>query len=112
MRVIAGSIYDVSVDIRVGSPTFGQHVGVVLKAVSGEQVWVPAGFAHGFVTLEPNTEIVYKVTDYYSPEDDRGLAFDDPALGIDWQVDLATATLSDKDRKHPTLAQLPHYFSY
>ena len=110
VRCGRGSLFDVAVDIRVGSPTYGQHVSALLSAENGAQLWVPAGFAHGFCSLEPDTEIVYKVTDYYSPENDRGLAFDDPALGIDWPIDLASAVVSDKDRRHPRLADLPPSF--
>jgi dTDP-4-dehydrorhamnose 3,5-epimerase len=86
--------------------TYGQHVAVVLSAENWRQLWVPIGFAHGYSTLEPDTEVIYKVTDYYSPADERGLAFDDPALAIDWPVTADKAQLSDKDRHHPKLAQL------
>jgi dTDP-4-dehydrorhamnose 3,5-epimerase len=112
VRVVRGSILDVVVDIRRGSPTYGQHCAVELSAANGRQLWCPVGFAHGFCTLEPDTEVVYKVSDYYSKADDRGLAFDDPALGITWPCDIASATLSDKDRRQPKLAELPDYFVY
>jgi len=112
LRVSRGAILDVAVDIRAGSPTYGQHVAAELSAENWRQLWVPAGFAHGFCTLEPDTEVQYKVTDYYAPDHDFGLAFDDPALRIDWPVDPAAAVLSDKDRKHPRLADLPAYFEY
>ncbi len=111
VRCGRGALLDVAVDIRVGSPTYGQHVSAVLSAENGHQLWVPAGFAHGFCSLMPDTEILYKVTDYYSPECDRGLAFDDPDLKIEWPVDLGAAILSDKDRKQPRLADLPAYFA-
>lgn len=106
VRVLRGAILDVAVDIRPGSPTFGQHVAVRLSAEEKNQLYVPAGFAHGFCTLEPDSEIHYKTTDFYSPEHDRGLAWDDPALGIDWGVSPTVAILSERDRRHPVLAEL------
>jgi dTDP-4-dehydrorhamnose 3,5-epimerase len=112
VRVGAGSILDVAVDIRAGSPTYGRHVAVVLSAAEGNQLFVPEGFAHGFCTLEPNTEVVYKVNRYYSAEHDRGLAWNDPALGIAWPVADDVALLSDKDRRQPLFAELPPYFRY
>ena len=112
VRVIAGSILDVAVDIRRGSPTYGKHVAVVLSAAEGNQLLVPEGFAHGFCTIAPNSTVIYKVNRYYSPENDKGMLWNDPALGIDWRLDGREPVLSDKDRKHPTLAELPHYFSY
>ena len=112
VRVAAGSIIDVAVDIRQGSPTYGRHVAVVLSAAEGNQLFVPEGFAHGFCTLEPNTEVVYKVNRYYSAEHDRGLAWNDPALGIAWPVSEGEALLSDKDRRQPVLAELPAYYRY
>jgi dTDP-4-dehydrorhamnose 3,5-epimerase len=112
VRVGAGSIVDVAVDIRRGSPTYGRHVAVTLSAAEGNQLFVPEGFAHGFCTLEPHTEVIYKVNRYYSAEHDRGLAWNDPALGISWPVSEAEALLSDKDRRQPTLAELPAHFRY
>jgi dTDP-4-dehydrorhamnose 3,5-epimerase len=112
VRVGAGSILDVAVDIRQGSPSYGRHVAIVLSAAEGNQLFVPEGFAHGFCTLEPNTEIVYKVNRYYSAEHDRGLAWDDPALAIAWPVSAAEALLSDKDRRQPVLAELPQHYRY
>ncbi len=110
VRGARGRILDVAVDLRRGSPTFGRHVAVELSADNWRQLLVPIGFAHGFCTLEPDCEVLYKVTNVYSPAHDRGLAFDDPALGIDWGIDLAGAVLSDKDRKHPRLADLGPQF--
>jgi dTDP-4-dehydrorhamnose 3,5-epimerase len=113
VRVSRGAVLDVAVDIRKGSPTFGKHVSAVLSAQNWQQLWVPKGFAHAFMTLEPNTEVQYKVTDYYSPECDAGLAWDDPDLGIEWPVPAGeSVTLSDKDKRHPKLAELPSYFTY
>src|SRR6202035_1647671 len=111
-RVSAGSILDVAVDIRQGSPTYRRHVAIVLTAKEGNQLFVPEGFAHGFCTLEPNTEVVYKVSSYYSPEHDRGLLWNDPALGITWPVTEGETLLSDKDRRQPRLAELPPHFRY
>lgn len=110
IRVARGRILDVAVDIRRSSPTYGQHVAVELSAENGRQLLVPVGFAHGFCTLEPDTEILYKVSAFYSAAHDHGLAFDDPALGIAWPIPPGQAILSDKDRKHPRLAELPSFF--
>src|SRR5688500_2285073 len=104
VRVVRGAVLDVAVDIRRASPTFGRHVRAVLSADNWQQVYVPPGFAHGFVTLEANTEVLYKVTDYYAPEHERGVLWNDPALGIDWGIDPRSATLSKKDREYPPLA--------
>ena len=112
IRVVRGSIIDIAVDIRDGSPTYGQHVSALLSAENWNQLWVPEGFAHGFCTLEDATDVVYKVTDYYSAEDDRGLYWADPALGISWPVSESEAKLSLKDQRHPTLKELPSFFDY
>ena len=112
VRVLSGSIVDVAVDIRRGSPTYGRHVAYVLSAEEGNQLLVPEGFAHGFCTLEPNSTVLYKVNRYYSPENDRGMLWNDPALGIDWRLGGREPVLSDKDKKQPTLAELPPYFTY
>jgi len=103
VRVIQGSVLDVAVDIRKGSPTFGEHVAVKLTAENKKQMLVPRGFAHGFVVLEDDTVFAYKVDNYYSPENDRGVAFNDPAIGIDWTIDTSLLKLSDKDTKQPRL---------
>jgi dTDP-4-dehydrorhamnose 3,5-epimerase len=112
VRVTQGSIYDVAVDIRVGSPTFGQHAGAILSAENWTQMWIPAGFAHGFCTLEPDTEVIYKVTAYYAPECDRGLKWNDAALGIEWPIDPDKVRLSDKDRTHPALKDMAPAFVF
>lgn len=111
VRVVRGRILDVAVDIRHGSTTFGQSVSAEISDEEWNQIWVPSGFAHGFITLTEDVEVIYKVTNYFAPEHDFGLAWDDPALGIDWPIDVEKITLSDRDRQHPTLADLPHYFS-
>jgi dTDP-4-dehydrorhamnose 3,5-epimerase len=110
VRVVRGAILDVAVDLRRGSPTFGRHVKARLDAEVGRQILVPAGFAHGFVTLEPNTEVIYKVTNYYAPQHDRGLLWNDPDLGIDWPIGADEAVLSDKDRVQPRFSELPDVF--
>ena len=112
VRCIRGAILDVAMDIRHGSPTFGQHVSVKLTAEGGEQIFVPRGFAHGFVTLEDSCEISYKVSNYYSLPHDRNIRWNDPALGIDWGVGENDATLSQKDAAAPMLADTPVYFRF
>ncbi|WP_417710211.1 dTDP-4-dehydrorhamnose 3,5-epimerase [Roseibium aggregatum] len=112
VRVVRGAILDVAVDLRVGSPTYGQHVSSVISAENGKQILVPAGFAHGLVTLEPYTEVLYKVSQYYAPEHDRGILWNDPELAIDWGLAEADAILSPKDRKLPRLAEVAACFSY
>lgn len=104
VRCSRGSILDVGVDIRRGSSTYGRHVAVELSASNWHQLWVPPGFAHGYLTLEDDCEVIYKVTDYYAPECDRGIAWDDPDIGIDWRIAAVDVVLSDKDRKQPRLA--------
>jgi dTDP-4-dehydrorhamnose 3,5-epimerase len=106
VRVGRGAILDVCVDLRDGSPTFGRHVATELSAADWRQIWVPVGFAHGYVTLEADTEVLYKTTDYYSVQHERSLAWDDPALAIDWRLPHGELTLSEKDRTQPRLADL------
>ena len=103
VRVIQGSVLDVAVDIRKNSPTFGQHVAVELSADNKKQLLVPRGFAHGFVVLEDDTIFAYKVDNYYSPQCDRGIAFDDKDLNINWKLDHSELKLSEKDTKQPKL---------
>ncbi|HWV43440.1 dTDP-4-dehydrorhamnose 3,5-epimerase [Pseudorhodoplanes sp.] len=112
VRVVRGRILDVVVDIRRGSPTYGRHLSVELSAENWQQLLVPAGFAHGFCTLAPGCEVLYKVDAYYSAAHDRGLLWNDPALGIDWPVTPDAVILSDRDRRHPTLAALDSPFHY
>lgn len=112
VRVVRGSIYDVAVDIRHGSATFGQWVGLTLSGSSWNQVFVPAGFAHGFLTLEPDSEVIYKVSQYYSPEHDRAIRWDDPEIGIDWPITGAAPILSAKDRVAPSLAEVEPAFHF
>ncbi len=110
VRVVRGAILDVVVDIRRGSPTYGRHVSAVISAQEWNQILVPKGFAHGLLTLEPDTEVLYKVSNPYSPAHDFGLLWNDPALGIAWPVSVAEAILSAKDKTQPRLADLPEYF--
>ena len=110
IRVTRGAILDEAVDIRRESPTFGQHVTAVISAENWRQIWVPAGFAHGYVTLDEHTEVIYKVTNLYAPSLDRGLRWNDPVLQIDWGIGEAEAILSEKDRKQPLLADAPDLF--
>jgi dTDP-4-dehydrorhamnose 3,5-epimerase len=112
VRCIRGSVLDVCVDIRKGSPTYGQHVAVELSADNWKQLWAPPGFAHGYVTLETNCEVIYKVTDYWAPECERAIAWNDPVLGIDWRLPLADLTLAEKDQKNPALSQLEPVFRF
>lgn len=112
VRVIQGRVLDIAVDIRKNSPTFGQHVAVELSAENKKQILVPRGFAHGFVVLEDDTIFAYKVDNYYSPECDRGIAFDDSSLDIDWKLSKEALNLSIKDTKQPLLSQTNDLFKY
>ena len=112
VRCGQGRLFDVAVDIRKGSPTFGQWVGHDLSATNGAQLLIPEGFLHGFVTREPNTEIIYKCSDYYAPECDRAVRFDDSEIGIDWGIDPAFAVLSSKDQEAPFFRDFGSPFQY
>ncbi|MGJ8615498.1 MAG: dTDP-4-dehydrorhamnose 3,5-epimerase [Sulfitobacter sp.] len=112
VRCGRGALFDVAVDIRKGSPTYGKWVGYELSAENGRQLLVPKGFLHGFVTRLPDTEICYKCTDYYAPECDGAVRFDDPAIGIDWGMGDTAPVLSDKDATAPMLSELNNPFTY
>jgi dTDP-4-dehydrorhamnose 3,5-epimerase len=112
VRCTRGAILDVAVDIRKGSPTYGRHVAVALSAENWSQLWVPPGFAHGYLTLETHCEVIYKVTEYWAPTSERGVAWNDPSLAIDWGISAADVTLADKDRINPLLAELEPLFHY
>jgi len=112
VRVIQGSVLDVAVDIRKGSPTFGKHVAVELTAENKKQMLIPRGFAHGFVVLEDDTIFAYKVDNYYSPENDRGILFSDEALNINWQIPHTELNLSAKDKIQAKLAETQELFEY
>ncbi len=109
IRVTKGAIFDVAVDIRRNSPTYGRHVATILSEENWTQLLIPVGFAHGFCTLAPDTEVIYKVSNFYAAAHDKGLRWNDPALGIEWP-EFAGAILSDKDKVQPLLGELPEYF--
>ena len=111
LRVLRGAILDVCVDLRHGSPTFGQHIMAELTAESGQQILCPKGFAHGLLTLSPHTEIAYRVDAYYAPELDLGVRYDDPDLAIDWPVPADELILSEKDLNQPSFCDLPVFFT-
>jgi dTDP-4-dehydrorhamnose 3,5-epimerase len=106
VRCLKGAIFDVAVDVRPGSATFGKWIGETLTAEGAEQLWVPEGFLHGFCTIRPDTEVFYKVTNPYSPAHDRGIAWNDPDIGVEWPVSASDAVLSDKDKLLPPLRSL------
>ena len=110
VRVVRGAILDIALDIRRGSPTFGRHVSAVISAANWRQILIPIGFAHGFVTLEANTEVIYKLSNYYSPGHERGIRWNDPQLGIAWGVEPAHAVLSKRDAEHPLLKDATDLF--
>lgn len=112
VRCVRGVVFDVAVDIRHGSPTFRQHVSAQLSAENGVQLFVPKGFAHGFLTLEPDTEVIYKVSNFYSAISDRSVRWDDPELDIKWGLLSEQITLSPKDAAAPMLADTPAFFRY
>ena len=112
VRCGRGALFDVAVDIRVGSPTYGKWVGFELSFDNGKQLLIPTGFLHGFATLTPDCEVIYKCSDYYAPECDGAVRFDDPDIGIDWGIDTSSAVLSDKDAKAPSLAAFSSPFTY
>ena len=111
VRCLAGRLVDVAVDLRHDSPSFGRWVSVILSPEENNQLWVPVGFGHGFCTLDPDTIISYRVTSYYSPENDKGVAWDDPDIAVQWPEIADPDTLSSKDRNQPSLAELPHLFT-
>lgn len=110
VRVVRGAILDVAVDIRIGSPTYGQHVSAEISAGAWNQIWVPAGFAHGFCTLTDECEVLYKTTSEYAPDLEGGITWNDPALGIDWPVAPSEATLSARDTRWPSFDKLQSPF--
>jgi dTDP-4-dehydrorhamnose 3,5-epimerase len=110
VRVVRGAIFDVVVDLRSGSPHFGQSASVEISAENRKQIWVPIGFGHGLCTLEPDTEVLYKMTAAYHPASERGIAWDDPDLAIAWPLGQQEPHLSDRDRQHPRFAASAKYF--
>ena len=112
VRCTRGAILDVAVDIRKGSRTYGHHIAIELSAANWKQLWIPAGFAHGYLTLKSGCEVVYKVTEYWAPECERGIAWNDPNLAIDWGISAADVVMADKDRSNPRMAEIEPAFFY
>jgi dTDP-4-dehydrorhamnose 3,5-epimerase len=112
IRVLSGEVLDVAVDVRKGSPTYGQHFSVVLSAENKKQFFIPRGFAHGFVVLSPTAELFYKCDNFYAPQSDSGIIFNDPALGIDWKVPEDQLIISEKDRQLKILEEAENNFEY
>ena len=112
VRVIKGAIWDVAVDIRVGSPTYGQYAAAELSAENWAQLWIPGGFLHGFCTLVPDTEVIYKVTADYDRHAERAVIWNDPSLALPWPIEPGREVLSDKDKTLPRLADCTPWFSY
>ena len=110
IQVLSGSIFDAAVDLRQASPSYGRYVSAVISAAAGEQLYIPVGFAHGFCTLEPETVVAYKVSDFYSPEHDGGIAWDDPDVAVSWPAAASTPVLSNKDAKLPRLTTVGFAF--
>ena len=112
VRVVKGAIWDVAVDIRHGSPTYGKYAAAILSEANWAQLWIPVGFLHGFCTIEPNTEVIYKVTDDYDRAAERAVIWNDPTLALPWPVEPGKALLSDKDMVAPRLAECESWFAY
>jgi len=112
VRCARGAILDVAVDIRSGSPTFGRHAAFELSEANWKQIWIPPGFAHGYLVLEAPCEVIYKVTQYWTPHSERGVAWDDPTIAIDWGIPRTELTIAEKDLTNPRLAELEPVFQY
>jgi len=112
LRVVEGEVFDVAVDLRRSSPTFGRHVAITLSAADHRLLWIPPGFAHGFLVVSQTADFLYKTTDYWHPAHERTLLWSDPALGIAWPVSADRALVSDRDQQHPVLSRLPRFFEY
>jgi dTDP-4-dehydrorhamnose 3,5-epimerase len=112
VRVLEGEIYDVAVDIRKGSPTYGKHYGIVLSADNKLQLYIPHGFAHGFSVLSPDATVMYKCDNFYHPSSEGGIIYNDPSLGIDWMIPAGSEIISGKDQELPVLSDIGDYFQY